>query len=134
MGDKNRIYLFDTTLRDGEQSPGVSLNVEEKLEIAYQLANLGVDVIEAGFPISSPGDFQAVKTIAQKVKGPIIAGLCRATRMDIDRGWEAVQYAESPRIHTFLATSDIHLRHKLQISREAALEQADVSLMLVKLP
>ncbi len=124
MGDKNRIYLFDTTLRDGEQSPGVSLNVEEKLEIAYQLAHLGVDVIEAGFPISSQGDFQAVRTIAQKVKGPVIAGLCRATRMDIDRVWEAVKYAESPRIHTFLATSDIHLRHKLQISREAALEQA----------
>lgn len=96
MGDKNRIYLFDTTLRDGEQSPGVSLNVEEKLEIAYQLANLGVDVIEAGFPIASPGDFQAVRTIAQKVKGPIIAGLCRATRMDIDRGWDALKYAESP--------------------------------------
>jgi len=124
MGDKNRIYLFDTTLRDGEQSPGVSLNVEEKLEIAYQLANLGVDVIEAGFPISSQGDFQAVKTIAQKVRGPIIAGLCRATKMDIDRAWEAVKYAESPRIHTFLATSDIHLRHKLQISREEALTQA----------
>ena len=110
MGDNNRIYLFDTTLRDGEQSPGVSLNVEEKLEIAQQLARLGVDVIEAGFPIASPGDFQAVKNIAKKVKGPIIAGLCRATRGDIDRGWEALQYAESPRIHTFLATSDIHLQ------------------------
>ncbi len=124
MGDTNRVYLFDTTLRDGEQSPGVSLNVEEKLEIAHQLANLGVDVIEAGFPISSPGDFQAVKTIAQKVKGPTITGLCRATQMDIDRGWEALKYAESSRIHTFLATSDIHLRHKLQISREQALQQA----------
>lgn len=122
--DNNRVYLFDTTLRDGEQSPGVSLNVEEKLEIAQQLARLGVDVIEAGFPIASPGDFQAVKNIAKKVKGPIIAGLCRATRKDIDRGWEALQYAESPRIHTFLATSDIHLKHKLQITREAALEQA----------
>ncbi len=124
MGDTNRVYLFDTTLRDGEQSPGVSLNVEEKLEIAYQLANLGVDVIEAGFPISSPGDFLAVKTVAQKVKGPIITGLCRAMPMDIDRGWEALKYAETPRIHTFLATSDIHLRHKLQISREQALHQA----------
>ena len=124
MGDTNRIYLFDTTLRDGEQSPGVSLNVEEKLEIAQQLARLGVDVIEAGFPIASPGDFQAVKTIAKNVKGPIIAGLCRATRMDIDRGWEALQYAENPRIHTFLATSDIHLRHKLQKTREEALQQA----------
>lgn len=124
MGDNNRIYLFDTTLRDGEQSPGVSLNVEEKLEIAQQLARLGVDIIEAGFPIASPGDFQAVKNIAQKVKGPVIAGLCRATRGDIDRGWEALQYAESPRIHTFLATSDIHLKHKLQKTREEALQQA----------
>ena len=124
MGDTNRIYLFDTTLRDGEQSPGVSLNVEEKLEIAQQLALLGVDVIEAGFPVASPGDFQAVKNIAKKVKGPIIAGLCRAVRGDIDRGWEALRYAESPRIHTFLATSDIHLRHKLQITREVALQQA----------
>ncbi|MDD3363530.1 MAG: 2-isopropylmalate synthase [Syntrophomonas sp.] len=124
MGENNRVYLFDTTLRDGEQSPGVSLNVEEKLEIAQQLARLGVDVIEAGFPIASPGDFQAVKTIAKNVKGPIIAGLCRATRKDIDRGWEALQYAERPRIHTFLATSDIHLKHKLQISRDKALEQA----------
>ena len=94
-------------------------------EVGYSLqAAQSVDVIEAGFPIASPGDFQAVRTIAQKVKGPIIAGLCRATRMDIDRGWDALKYAESPRIHTFLATSDIHLRHKLQISREAALEQA----------
>jgi 2-isopropylmalate synthase len=124
MGDNNRVYLFDTTLRDGEQSPGVSLNVEEKLEIAQQLARLGVDIIEAGFPIASPGDFQAVKTIAKNVKGPIIAGLCRATRKDIDRAWEALQYAESPRIHIFLATSDLHLQYKLQLSREAALEQA----------
>jgi len=124
MGDSNRVYLFDTTLRDGEQSPGVSLNVEEKLEIAQQLARLGVDVIEAGFPIASPGDFQAVRAIAQKVRGPEIAGLCRAVQKDIDRSWEALQYAENPRIHTFLATSDIHLQHKLQISREQALEQA----------
>ena len=124
MSDKNRIYLFDTTLRDGEQSPGVSLNVEEKVEIAQQLARLGVDVIEAGFPIASPGDFQAVKAIAQTVKGPVIAGLCRATRGDIDRTWEAVKYAETPRIHTFLASSDIHLKYKLQKSKEEALAQA----------
>ena len=124
MGDKKRIYLFDTTLRDGEQSPGVSLNVEEKLEIAGQLARLGVDVIEAGFPIASPGDFAAVKTIAENIKGPVIAGLCRATRGDIDRTWEAVKGAESPRIHTFLATSDIHLKYKLQKSREEVLLQA----------
>ncbi|MEN6351599.1 MAG: 2-isopropylmalate synthase, partial [Syntrophomonas sp.] len=124
MSDRNRIYLFDTTLRDGEQSPGVSLNVEEKLEIAQQLARLGVDVIEAGFPIASPGDFAAVQKIAQVVKGPVIAGLSRATRGDIDRTWEAVKDAESPRIHTFLASSDIHLKYKLQKSREEMLEQA----------
>ncbi len=124
MSDKNRIYLFDTTLRDGEQSPGVSLNVEEKIEIAQQLARLGVDIIEAGFPIASEGDFQAVKAIAQSIKGPTIAGLCRATKMDIDRTWEAVKYAENPRIHTFLATSDIHLKYKLQKSREEVLAQA----------
>lgn len=120
----NRIYLFDTTLRDGEQSPGVSLNVEEKLEIAQQLARLGVDIIEAGFPIASVGDFQAVKAIAETVRGPVIAGLCRATTGDIDRCWEAVCKAESPRIHTFLASSDIHLKYKLQKTREEVLEQA----------
>ncbi|MDD4578951.1 MAG: 2-isopropylmalate synthase [Anaerolineaceae bacterium] len=120
----NRIYLFDTTLRDGEQSPGVSLNADEKLEIAQQLARLGVDIIEAGFPIASPGDFAAVKRIAEQVRGPVIAGLCRAVRADIDRTWEALKDAESPRIHTFLATSDIHLKYKLQKSREDALQQA----------
>jgi len=120
----NRIYLFDTTLRDGEQSPGVSLNADEKLEIAQQLARLGVDIIEAGFPIASPGDFAAVKRIAEQVRGPVIAGLCRAVRTDIDRTWEALKDAESPRIHTFLATSDIHLKHKLQKTREEALQQA----------
>ena len=120
----NRIYLFDTTLRDGEQSPGVSLNADEKLEIAQQLARLGVDIIEAGFPIASPGDFAAVKRIAEQVRGPVIAGLCRAVRTDIDRTWEALKDAETPRIHTFLATSDIHLKHKLQKTREEALQQA----------
>ncbi|MDD3267907.1 MAG: 2-isopropylmalate synthase [Syntrophomonadaceae bacterium] len=124
MTSKNRIYLFDTTLRDGEQSPGVSLNVEEKVEIAHQLARLGVDIIEAGFPIASPGDFAAVKKISEVVRGPVIAGLCRATRNDIDRTWEAVKAAETPRIHTFLASSDIHLKHKLQKTREEMLEQA----------
>jgi 2-isopropylmalate synthase len=132
MGDSNRIYLFDTTLRDGEQSPGVSLNVEEKLEIARQLERLGVDVIEAGFPIASPGDFKAVRAIARNVRGPIIAGLCRCIPKDIDRGWEALQYAENPRIHIVLATSDIHLKHKLQISRESALEQAIDSVKYAK--
>lgn len=124
MGDQNRIYLFDTTLRDGEQSPGVSLNVEEKVEIAQQLERLGVDVIEAGFPIASVGDFRAVQAIARNVRGPVIAGLCRATHSDIDRAWEALREAESPRIHTFIATSDIHLKYKLQKSREEVLAQA----------
>lgn len=122
--DRNRIYLFDTTLRDGEQSPGVSLNLDEKLEIAQQLNRLGVDVIEAGFPIASPGDFAGVQKIARHVKGPVIAALSRANRRDIDRAWEAICEAESPRIHTFLATSDIHLQYKLQKSREEALVQA----------
>jgi len=124
MGDSKRIYLFDTTLRDGEQSPGVSLNVDEKLEIASQLARLGVDIIEAGFPVTSPGDFAAVKKIAEKVKGPVIAGLSRCNHKEIDRTWEAIKGAESPRIHVFLATSDIHLKYKLQKSREEALAQA----------
>lgn len=119
-----RIKIFDTTLRDGEQSPGASMNIEEKLEVAKQLARLKVDVIEAGFPISSPGDFEAVKLIAQQVKGPSIAGLCRATKGDIDRAWEAVQYSKKPRIHTFIATSDIHLEHKLKKTREQVLEAA----------
>lgn len=124
MAESSRIYIFDTTLRDGEQSPGVSLNADEKLEIARQLARLGVDVIEAGFPIASPGDFAAVKKIADNVKGPVIAGLCRANYKDIDRAWEAVKGAESPRIHTFIATSDIHLKYKLNKTREQVLEQA----------
>ena len=132
MSDSNRIYLFDTTLRDGEQSPGVSLNVEEKLEIAQQLARLGVDIIEAGFPIASQGDFAAVQNIARNVKGPIIAGLCRASRGDIDRTWEAVKEAETPRIHTFLATSDIHLKYKLQKSREEVLLQAAEAVKYAK--
>ncbi|MDK2821720.1 MAG: 2-isopropylmalate synthase [Clostridia bacterium] len=117
-----RIYIFDTTLRDGEQSPGVSLNIEEKLEIAHQLARLKVDVIEAGFPIASPGDFEAVKAIAREVEGPVIAGLARINDRDIDRAWEALQYAKKARIHVFIATSDIHLKHKLRMTREEVLE------------
>jgi 2-isopropylmalate synthase len=120
----DRVIIFDTTLRDGEQSPGASLNSDEKLEIAHQLARLGVDVIEAGFPIASPDDFEAVRRIAREVKGPIIAGLARAKPEDIDRCWEAVRAAERPRIHTFLSTSDIHLSHQFRMSRERALEEA----------
>ena len=116
--DDNRVLIFDTTLRDGEQSPGISLNTAEKLEIAHQLARLGVDVIEAGFPIASPGDFEAVQAIARQVEGPIIAGLARANAADIDRAWEAVRDAERPRIHTFVSTSDIHIEFQMQNTRD----------------
>src|SRR3954449_12837917 len=116
--DPNRVLLFDTTLRDGEQSPGISLNTAEKLEIAQQLARLGVDIIEAGFPIASPGDFEAVQTIARQVDGPVICALARANAADIDRAWEAIRDSERPRIHTFLSTSDIHIEHQLQSTRE----------------
>jgi 2-isopropylmalate synthase len=116
--DPDRVIIFDTTLRDGEQSPGISLNATEKLEIANQLARLGVDVIEAGFPIASPGDFEAVRAIARDVEGPVIAGLARAQAPDIERAAEAVRDAERPRIHTFISTSDIHIEHQLQSTRE----------------
>jgi len=122
--NKERIIIFDTTLRDGEQSPGASLNIKEKLEVAEQLQRLGADVIEAGFPISSPGDFEAVRLISRKIRKPVIAGLARATKRDIDVCWEAIRYARNPRIHTFIATSDIHLRYKLRKSREEALKEA----------
>jgi 2-isopropylmalate synthase len=112
------VQIFDTTLRDGEQSPGISLNTTEKLEIAHQLARLGVDVIEAGFPIASPGDFEAVQAIAQEVQGPVITGLARVNPGDVERAWEAVRDAERPRIHTFVSTSDIHIVHQLQSTRE----------------
>jgi 2-isopropylmalate synthase len=99
------VKIFDTTLRDGEQSPGISLDVTEKLEIADQLARLGVDVIEAGFPIASDGDFESVEAISKTVRGPIIAALSRTAFKDVDRAWEAVHHAEKPRIHVFIATS-----------------------------
>ena len=120
----HRVYIFDTTLRDGEQSPGVSLNTQEKLDIANQLQRLGVDIIEAGFPIASIGDFEAVRGIAKKVRGITVAGLARASVKDIDRAWEAVKYADQARIHTFIATSDIHLTHKLKMSRDEVLDAA----------
>src|SRR6195952_5453220 len=116
--DADRVLIFDTTLRDGEQSPGISLNKQEKLEIAHQLARLNVDVIEAGFPIASPGDFEAVQAIAREVEGPVIAGLARANATDVERAYEAVKDAQRPRIHTFVSTSDIHIEHQLQSTRE----------------
>jgi 2-isopropylmalate synthase len=117
-----RIYIFDTTLRDGEQSPGASLNVEEKVEIARQLERLGVDVIEAGFPISSPGDFRAVQEVCKVIKNATVCGLTRAVPKDIDTAAEALKGAVRPRIHTGLGVSDNHLEHKLKMTREQALE------------
>src|SRR5436190_10569039 len=103
-GDPNRVQIFDTTLRDGEQSPGISLNTQEKVEIAQQLARLGVDVIEAGFPVTSPGDMEAVKAISRDVHGPVICGLSRTHKADIDAAWEGIMESERPRIHTFIST------------------------------
>ncbi len=119
-----KIIVFDTTLRDGEQSPGVSLNVEEKLQIARQLEKLGVDVIEAGFPVASPGDFEGVRRVAREIRGLQVAALARANPKDIDTAWEAIRDGAHPRIHTFLATSDIHLKYKLRKSREEVLDLA----------
>jgi len=121
--ERPHITIFDTTLRDGEQSPGCSMNVKEKLRLAQQLERLGVDVLEAGFPIASDGDFEAVQAIAAAVRRPTIAGLARACAGDIDRAWQAVRSAARPRIHVFLATSDIHLKYKLRITRQQCLEQ-----------
>jgi len=120
----DRIAIFDTTLRDGEQAPGFSMNVEEKLKMARQLERLQVDIIEAGFPIASEGDFEAVKKISAEIRSVTIAGLARAVPVDIDRCWEALEGANRPRIHTFLATSDIHLKYKLNRSRGEALDLA----------
>jgi 2-isopropylmalate synthase len=136
----DRVWIFDTTLRDGEQSPGASMSPAEKLEVARALALLGVDIIEAGFPAASPGDLKAVKTIAEVVgtkalagrEAPIIAGLARASRADIDATWEAVRPAARPRIHTFLATSDLHLQHKLRMSRAEVLEAVRMSVRYAK--
>ncbi len=123
-----KIFVFDTTLRDGEQSPGASMNIHEKFRLAQQLAKLNVDVIEAGFPAASPGDFECVKNIAENVRGPQIAALARCSTKDIDTAWEALKGGENPRIHIFLATSDIHMEHKLRMSREQVLELAVASV------
>src|SRR2546423_4059178 len=130
--DPNRVLIFDTTLRDGEQSLGISLNVAGKLEIAQQLARLGVDVIEAGFPVTSPGDFEAVETISRTVQGPVITGLARTHVADIDAAYEAVKDAERPRIHTFISTSDIHIEHQLQSTREDVKGQARAAVAHAK--
>src|SRR5690242_2394667 len=132
MSDENRVHIFDTTLRDGEQSPGISLNTQEKVEIAQQLARLGVDVIEAGFPITSPGDFEAVQEISRNVDGPVIAGLARTHVADIDAAWNAVRDAARPRIHTFISTSDIHIKYQLQTTREDVKGQARAAVAHAK--
>ncbi len=124
----NHVYIFDTTLRDGEQSPGATMNLEEKLGLARQLEALGVDIIEAGFPAASQGDFEAVRAIAGEVKDIQVAALCRALEKDIDRGWEAIKDAAHPRIHTFLATSEIHMAHKLRKTREQVLAMAEAAV------
>ncbi|MBC16512.1 MAG: 2-isopropylmalate synthase [Desulfovibrio sp.] len=128
----DRVYVFDTTLRDGEQSPGATMNLDEKIRMARQLETLGVDVIEAGFPIASQGDFEAVQAIARAVESVQVAGLCRAVTGDIDRCWEAIKEARNPRIHTFLATSDIHMKYKLGKEPEQVVEMIDKAVRHAK--
>ena len=118
----DRVYIFDTTLRDGEQSPGATMNLDEKMQIALLLEEMQVDIIEAGFPIASNGDFEAVSEISKNIKNSTIAGLSRAKIADIDRAWEAVKHAKSPRIHTFIATSPIHMKYKLMKTEEEVLD------------
>src|SRR3970040_182764 len=127
----NYVRIFDATLRDGEQSPGATMTSAEKLEVARALSRLGVDIIEAGFPAASPDDLEAVRRIALEVgassstrpKPPVICGLARASKHDIDKAWEAVKQAARPRVHTFLATSEIHMRYKLKMDREQVIER-----------
>src|SRR3954468_14086746 len=120
-----RIRVFDTTLRDGEQSPGATMSLEEKLEVAAALSDLGVDIIEAGFPIASPGDLASVRTIAEQCRGVTIAALARCVQVDIDAAIEALRPAADPMLHVFFSTSDIHLQHQVRLSREEALVRID---------
>ncbi len=130
--DKNKVIIFDTTLRDGEQSPGFSMNIDEKLHFTSQLIKLGVDVIEAGFPIASQGDFDAVEKIAKASKGVTIAGLARANFKDIDTAWDAIKHAQRPRIHTFISSSDIHIIHQFKKDRATVLEEAIAAVKRAK--
>ncbi|MBN2401382.1 MAG: 2-isopropylmalate synthase [Spirochaetes bacterium] len=130
--DKNKVIIFDTTLRDGEQSPGFSMNIDEKLHFTSQLIKLGVDVIEAGFPIASQGDFDAVQRIAKASKGVIIAGLARANDKDVDTAWDAIKQAERPRIHTFISSSDIHIIHQFKKDRPTVLKEAVAAVARAK--
>lgn len=122
--ERKKLLIFDTSLRDGEQAPGCSMNIQEKLLLARKLQRLGVDIIEAGFPVASPGDAEAVRLIAGEVEGPIIAGFARCNEKDIKAAWEALSHSPRPRIHTCLSTSDIHLTFDLKISRDEALRKA----------
>ena len=124
----NRVFFFDTTLRDGEQSPGATMNLQEKLRIAHQLEVLGVDIMEAGFPASSQGDFESVQRIARQAKSIQVAGLCRCMDSDIDRCWEAVKDAKNPRIHTFLSTSPLHMKYKLRKDPEVVLQMIEAGV------
>ena len=124
----NKVYFFDTTLRDGEQSPGATMNLQEKLRLAHQLEVLGVDIMEAGFPASSPGDFESVRSIAQQAGDIQVAGLARCVDNDIDRCWEAVKVARRPRIHTFLSTSPLHMKHKLRKEPEVVLQMIEAGV------
>jgi len=128
MPDENRVFIFDTTLRDGEQSPGATMTREEKIRMARQLETLGVDILEAGFPAASEGDFQSVVAIAETVKKPVVAALCRALTSDIDRGFEAIKGAQRKRIHTFIATSELHMQHKLGKTPEQVLDMAEAAV------
>lgn len=130
--DENRVVIFDTTLRDGEQSPGFSMNLNEKIRMAEALAALGVDVLEAGFPIASPGDFESVQRIAETVKGPVITGLSRSAPNDIIRAGEAIRAAERKRIHTFISTSPLHMKYKLKMEPEVVLEHVTKSVTLAR--
>jgi 2-isopropylmalate synthase len=129
---EDKVIIFDTTLRDGEQSPGASMNIAEKLRLATQLEKLGVDVMEAGFPASSPGDFESVQAIAQKIRNVQVTALARTSKEDIKRAWEAIREAANPRIHTFIATSDIHLKHKLNMDRDQVIREAVAAVKYAK--
>ena len=130
--DRNRVFIFDTTLRDGEQSPGCSMNVPEKLRMAHKLAELGVDILEAGFPIASEGDFEAVRTIAHELPWVRVAALSRACKLDVERAAASLEAARRPRVHTFIATSDIHLKYKLKKTRQQVLDDACAAVTLAR--
>ncbi|MBV9765167.1 MAG: 2-isopropylmalate synthase, partial [Acidobacteriaceae bacterium] len=130
--DLSRVYIFDTTLRDGEQSPGCSMNTSEKLQMAGQLVDLGVDILEAGFPIASEGDFEAVDAVSRQFPWVQVAALARSCTLDVERAAQALQHAKRPRIHTFIATSDIHLKYKLRKSRQQVLDDAVAAVTLAR--